>query len=631
LRDIIILKLKKLKQQLAYFIMNILIKRFLKTKLLSVMVLLCCILAINNNRAYGQFVQVESILVDACDEGTGDEGLNEMVRFRVESLPINVKDIRVDNGTTAINQWPSSGNTFLGWITPSTVAYDTAVAKVGRINNSIVNCGKLIIPTGGTNNQGLIPAGKKGLIITSFNFLPFANDFSTLTDTLYVVFQDNPTNTSGNFTNYGAAGIRTLRLHKVSTNVNEDVEYDKSLLIKQNGTPGAEDGGGVRYTDAGVATYYNDGCQAPYIPLSADWTAPAPMCPTSPVLNLSTLITGNTGGIWSGTGVTGSFFDPTGLNGTYSVTYTVGTSPCIISQAHDIQVNSNITPTFTSLGPYCVNASPGILPTTSVNNITGTWNPATINTTAAGTTTYTFTPAAGQCAVTATMSITVNTLNVEPVFTNPGPFCVGATPGSLVTTSENGITGTWNPATINTGVAGTTEYTFTPAAGQCGVTASMMVTINEYITPIFTALGPYCMGAAPDALPATSTNGITGVWSPSAISTVIPGTTAYTFTAADGQCGVTTVDSVKVNPCVLTIPNVITPNGDEENDVFEIINIEYYANPQLVIFNRWGKKVYESSNYRNEWDGGKLSDGTYYYILTLSDGTSFHGIVTVLR
>ena len=38
----------------------------------------------------------------------------------------------------------------------------------------------------------------------------------------------------------------------------------------------------------------------------------------------------------------------------------------------------------------------------------------------------------------------------------------------LPTSSNNGITGTWSPATINTATVGTTTYTFTPAAGQCG-------------------------------------------------------------------------------------------------------------------------------------------------------------------
>ena len=54
-------------------------------------------------------------------------------------------------------------------------------------------------------------------------------------------------------------------------------------------------------------------------------------------------------------------------------------------------------------------------------------------------------------------------------------YCTNALP----TTSNNGITGTWTPATINTAVAGTTTYTFTPAAGQCATTATMDI-VNHY-------------------------------------------------------------------------------------------------------------------------------------------------------
>jgi hypothetical protein len=39
-----------------------------------------------------------------------------------------------------------------------------------------------------------------------------------------------------------------------------------------------------------------------------------------------------------------------------------------------------------------------------------------------------------------------------------------------------------------------------------------------------------------------------------------------------------------------------------------------------VIFNRWGKKIYEARNYKNDWDGSDQSDGTYFYVLTPSGG-----------
>ncbi|MFB0925271.1 MAG: proprotein convertase P-domain-containing protein, partial [Vicingaceae bacterium] len=101
-------------------------------------------------------------------------------------------------------------------------------------------------------------------------------------------------------------------------------------------------------------------------------------------------------------------------------------------------------PTFTQLGPYCIGDVPGTLPTTSTNSFNGTWD-ATISTASAGTTTYTFTPAVGQCAVSSTMDVAVSAFTT-PTFTQLGPYCVGDTPATLPTTSDNGIAGTWDAA-----------------------------------------------------------------------------------------------------------------------------------------------------------------------------------------
>ena len=65
------------------------------------------------------------------------------------------------------------------------------------------------------------------------------------------------------------------------------------------------------------------------------------------------------------------------------------------------------TPTFNTIGPLCVGDVAPVLPTTSNEGITGTWD-AAVSTTSAGTTTYTFTPDAGQCASSTTMDVTVN-------------------------------------------------------------------------------------------------------------------------------------------------------------------------------------------------------------------------------
>jgi hypothetical protein len=80
-----------------------------------------------------------------------------------------------------------------------------------------------------------------------------------------------------------------------------------------------------------------------------------------------------------------------------------------------VTVNTQTTPTFTQVAAVCEGTA-FTLPTTSSNGITGTWSPAINN---AATTTYTFTPTAGQCATTAQMTVTVNSLP-EPIITVSG-------------------------------------------------------------------------------------------------------------------------------------------------------------------------------------------------------------------
>ncbi len=76
-------------------------------------------------------------------------------------------------------------------------------------------------------------------------------------------------------------------------------------------------------------------------------------------------------------------------------------------------------------------------------------------------------------------------------------------------------------------------------------------------------------------------------------------------------------DTVLVNVIApdMGIPNIFTPNGDGKNDTFHIRDLESYQGSQLLIFNRWGNEVYHSDNYLNNWDGGNLAEGTYYYLL----------------
>jgi gliding motility-associated-like protein len=68
----------------------------------------------------------------------------------------------------------------------------------------------------------------------------------------------------------------------------------------------------------------------------------------------------------------------------------------------------------------------------------------------------------------------------------------------------------------------------------------------------------------------------------------------------------------------LSIPDVITPNGDGSNDTFYIEGIENFETTELCIYNRWGHQVFQARNYQNDWmgtwDGKELPEGTYYYV-----------------
>src|SRR5450759_2238681 len=132
----------------------------------------------------------------------------------------------------------------------------------------------------------------------------------------------------------------------------------------------------------------------------------------------------------------------------------------------------------------------------------------------------------------------VVTNQITPAFAQAGPLCQNAIPTALPTISTNNITGTWSPA-LSTSTAGTATYTFTPAAGQCATTATMDIVVTNQITPAFAQAGPLCQNSTPAALPTTSTNNISGTWSPATINTATTGTATYTFTAAAGQCATT--------------------------------------------------------------------------------------------
>ena len=79
----------------------------------------------------------------------------------------------------------------------------------------------------------------------------------------------------------------------------------------------------------------------------------------------------------------------------------------------------------------------------------------------------------------------------------------------------------------------------------------------------------------------------------------------------------------------INVSQAITPNGDGVNDTWVIYNIENHPGSIVRVFNRWGKEVFYSNNYQNDWDGhykdlkeGLPTTGAYLYQIDLNgDGS----------
>jgi gliding motility-associated-like protein len=107
----------------------------------------------------------------------------------------------------------------------------------------------------------------------------------------------------------------------------------------------------------------------------------------------------------------------------------------------------------------------------------------------------------------------------------------------------------------------------------------------------------------------------------------------YTFEVTD-QCGTVAIDSSNLNlqSCAISTPNVITPNGDGMNDELVFGGLGTHPNSELYIYNRWGNLVYSNTDYQNDWNGGGMNAGLYFYVLILTDGSTpgqFQGHINI--
>lgn len=237
-----------------------------------------------------------------------------------------------------------------------------------------------------------------------------------------------------------------------------------------------------------------------------------------------------------------------------------------------------------------------------------------------------------------------------PILTTSGDtgICPGATAVLTATTTENNLL--WSTGetigSISVSPSQTTPYSVQTINRCASISETLLVTVHPL--PIVDA-GSDILLLLNESSKLTASGGIDYLWSPSAglsctdceTPTVsITQSQYYYVTVSDAnQCSDT--DSVYVTVLDVStfyIPNAFSPNNDGLNDLFKVegANIESI---NMIIYNRWGNKIFESNDKNKGWDGTekgkKVEEGVYVYKLkiTLTNGdiNKFNGIVTVVR
>jgi gliding motility-associated-like protein len=211
-------------------------------------------------------------------------------------------------------------------------------------------------------------------------------------------------------------------------------------------------------------------------------------------------------------------------------------------------------------------------------------------------------------------------------------------------------TGVSNPAIVNPvfNPQTTTTYTVTASTGNCTAQDAVIITVFPGAVA----------NAGPDAVIITgdvyamrgSGNAGSYLWTPSiglsANNILSPSaspaqTTTYTLKVTTSQ-GCTASDDmvITVVPYCIKPMEAFSPNGDGINDLWLVTNgTGCLDKAKAQVFNRYGAKVFEANDYKNNWNGtysGKpLPDGTYYFVITyrLINGKDEYlkGNVTILR
>lgn len=119
----------------------------------------------------------------------------------------------------------------------------------------------------------------------------------------------------------------------------------------------------------------------------------------------------------------------------------------------------------------------------------------------------------------------------------------------------------------------------------------------------------------------------------------VPG--VYWVQVSTDSCSYTDSVMVELKDCEVAIemPNVFSPNGDGVNDFFIPTNFKGIVQARMIIYNRWGFKVFETidlpAGWSGEFNGAICAEGTYYWVIHYTDlfnhSETLNGFLTLVK
>ncbi len=274
--------------------------------------------------------------------------------------------------------------------------------------------------------------------------------------------------------------------------------------------------------------------------------------------------------LWNGAGSftgQGTATITTTVSGTYSVVVTNTVNGCSTTQTTSIGFNNNLVLSVTGNTNVC-QGSNIVLNGSGANTYTwtdgtNTYTTSGINIPASSNITFTLVGTLGSCN-----STTIIGVNVSPSIN----VVVSASPNTSISIGES--------VTLNASGAASTSYTWIPSTGLNNPNIP-----NPQASPVNTTT--YCVIGTD----------VSGVCSDSACIKIY----------VDTRCP------------ELFVPNVFSPNNDGVNDKLEVYGTKCVKEFHMVIFDRWGEKVFETTDPNEKWDGnykGKdMNNATFVYYI----------------